>query len=350
MRKSLILLSITAILTACENKKTSSEASVEENQTEQNVLNQENSEEDSTIENIEESPTALVQNADESYQFRFNLKKGETYPFQLKINQNQSMSAGGQKMNVTSSRSVDFDYLVEEVKGNQFTLKATFKGFGESFKSPTGESMSFHTSQAKPSNPDVASSWSIYKAISGQSFQMDVNNQGKVLAVKGLDKVRSNAMNQLKNQFNQEEQTYIQGLLDVSLSNDAIQSQFEESLNIFPDKSLKIGEKWEDKQNISEGPVKGHNTVTRTFEGIKDGKATIKVNGIQKVSGKETHEGITAVMQNDATITGSIDLDLTSGWLSKVNVTKKETMSTTYQQGEHKETESGTQTTVTTVN
>lgn len=294
--------------------------------------------------------SALHKNEDESYTFRYNLKKGETYPFLLKINQNQSMSAAGQSMNLSSSRTVDFDYFVEEAAGNKFKLKATFKGFSESFKSPTGETLSYNTASAKPSDKDVAQSWTIYKAITGQSFTMDVDNKGKVLSVNGLEKIVSNALAKLKNDFTTEEQNQIRDLLKVSLSSESIKSQFEESLNIFPDKDLKIGEKWDDTQNISEGPVKGQNKVTRTLKEIKDGKAKITVDGIQDVSGNDTQNGISAVMKNHATLNGYVDLDMETGWIKKVSITKKETINTTYQQGDQKQTESGTQTIITTVN
>ena len=42
-------------------------------------------------------------------------------------------------------------------------------------------------------------------------------------------------------------------------------------MNIFPERNLKIGEKWEDVQNINEGPVTGKNTVTRTLKELKMG-------------------------------------------------------------------------------
>src|SRR5690606_33978143 len=113
---------------------------------------------------------------------------------------------------------------------------------------------------------------------------------------------------------------------------------------------MKIGEQWSDSQNISEGPIKGTNKVTRTFKELKDGKATITVSGTQNVSGTETQQGITMNMKNNATLNGFIDLDMETGWIKKVSITKKETINTTYQQGEQKETESGTSTTITTVN
>ncbi len=294
--------------------------------------------------------SALHKNEDESYTFRYNLKKGETYPFLLKISQNQSMSAAGQSMNLSSSRTVDFDYFVDDVGENKFRLKATFKGFSESFKSPTGETISYNTASAKPSDKDVAQSWTIYKSITGQSFMMEMDNKGKVLSVNGLDKVVSNSLAKLKNDFTAEEQNQIKELLKVSLSSESIKSQFEESLNIFPDKNLKIGEKWDDTQNISEGPVKGQNKVTRTLKEITGDKAKITVNGVQDVNGNDTQNGVSAIMKNHATLDGYVDLDVETGWIKKVNITKKETINTTYQQGDQKQTETGTQTIITTVN
>src|SRR5690606_38138990 len=120
--------------------------------------------------------------------------------------------------------------------------------------------------------------------------------------------------------------------LNAYLSDEAIKIQFEESLNIFPDKNLKVGESWEESQNISEGPIKGINKVTRTFQELNNGIAKIKVNGSQEVSGNESRNGVTANMKNHATINGYIDLDMKSGWVKKMNITKKETASTTFRQ------------------
>ena len=352
MKKFLITASVLLVIFSCKEKN-ESVAGTNENGENVVVNDKGDTVADSiqTAENILPADnSALHQNEDESYTFRYNLVKGETYPFKLKISQNQSMSVNGQSMNLSSSRTVDFDYFVEEANAGKFKLKATFKGFSETAKGPQGETMAYDTNSAKPSDKDVAQSWTIYKAITGQSFTMDVDNKGKVMSVSGLDKVVSNALTKIKSDFTAEEQTQIRDLLKTSLSSESIKAQFEESLNIFPDKNLKIGEKWDDTQNISEGPVKGQNTVTRTLKEIKDGKAKITVNGVQNVSGTDSQNGISAVMKNHATLDGYVDLDVATGWIKKVSITKKESINTTYQQGDQKQTESGTQTITTTVN
>src|SRR5690625_6677490 len=154
---------------------------------------------------------------------------------------------------------------------------------------------------------------------------MEVNNRGKVISVKGLDKVRSNAFEKIKSDFTAEEQNYVKDLLENSLSVDAIKVQFEESMNIFPERNLKIGEKWEDVQNINEGPVTGKNTITRTFEGIKDGVARVKVDGVMNVGGSETKQDLTMTMKNNSTIDGTIDVDIETGWLNKVHRSEEHT-------------------------
>lgn len=359
MKKSLIILSVFALMTACKDK--SNNTITNKDGTEQVQIDEDGNEialsdntsdgESINSEVSENSDTSLQKNEDDTYSFRFNLKKGETYPFRLKVEQKQAMAVNGEKLNITSNRTVDFDYFVEEVNDRKFKLKATFLNFGEYFVAITGEVLAFDTAKPKPSEEDVARSWMVYKSITGQSFNMEVNDKGKVLSVTGLEKVRTNALANLKsNGFSTQDLEFIKQMFEATLGNEAIIAQFEESLNIFPDRGLKIGEKWEDSQNISDGPVKGKNTVTRTFEGIKDGKATIRVNGTQNVGGSQTHNEIKMTTKNDATITGTVDIDLESGWLKKVSITKKEDMNTTYQQGDQKESEIGTQTIITTVN
>lgn len=351
MRKSLIILSVFIAFASCKNKE---QNVVGTNENGEQLVIDENGDTIS-VENTNPAITppedAALQKAENgSYTFRYSLKKGETYPFSLKISATQSLSDGKQSQKLTNNRTTEVSYFVEDVIDNKFKLKATFKAFSEDFTSPEGQKLSYSTNSGQPSDKDVAQSWKIYKAITGESFQMEVDNKGKVLKVTGLDKVTSSVQSKLKNDFTAEEQKMIGELLKGTLNSEFIKMQFEETLNIFPDKSMKIGEEWEDSQNISEGPIKGTNKVTRTFKSINGNVATITVNGTQNVSGKETQEGLTMSMTNNATLTGTIDLDLGSGWIKKVNLTKNETVKQTMEGQGQKQTMTQTSTTKTTVN
>lgn len=351
MNKSLIVLAAFALLVSCKKEN---EKVVGTNENGEKLVINESGDTvvlaNDSIAVIPPDKSALQKAEDGTYTFRYNLKKGETYPFSLRINMNQSLSDGKQSQKMTSSRTTDVSYFVEDVVDNKFKLKATFKAFTEEATSPEGEKLAYNTGSAQPADKDIAQSWKIYKAITGESFQMEVDNKGKVLNVTGLDKVTSSVQSKLKNDFSAEEQKMIAELLKGTLNQESIKMQFEETLNIFPDKSMKIGENWEDAQNISEGPIKGTNKVTRTFKSITGNVATIAVNGVQNVNGKETQQGVTMSMSNNATLTGSIDLDLSSGWIKKVNLTKNETVKQTMEGQGQKQTMTQTSTTKTSVN
>lgn len=350
MKKSLLILSAFIVLISCKDKEKNV---VGTNENGEELVVDKNGDTITIKDNITTIPTeeaALQKAEDGSYTFRYNLKKGETYPFSLKISTTQSLTDGTQSEKLSSNRTTEVSYFVEDVVDNKFKLKATFKSFSEDFTSPKGEKLSYSTSSAQPADKDIAQSWKIYKAITGETFQMEVDNKGKVLKVTGLDNVTSAVQAKLKNDFTAEEQKMIGELLKGTLNSEFIKMQFEETLNIFPDKSMKIGEQWEDSQNISEGPIKGTNKVTRTFKSINGNVATITVNGVQNVNGKETQQGITMSMSNNATLTGSVDLDLASGWIQKVNLTKSETVKQTMEGQGQKQTMTQTSTTKTTVN
>lgn len=356
MKKFAIALLSVLIFTACKTKENevkdeNNQLKTENSVTEASGDKADESDQSNAVEVEEEQLPSIHQAEDGSYTFRYNLKKGVNYPFVLVINQNQKMNAMGQNIDLTASRTVVFDYLVEDVVKNQFKIKATFKKFAESSKTPEG-TLSYDTNNPKPSDKDVAQSWSVYKAITGESFDMVMNNKGKIVSVNGLDKVVDSAMKKLAGDFGLDEQKQIKMILQNSLSNESIIAQFEESMNIFPDKPMKIGEKWEDSQKINEGPVKGENKVTRTFKEIKDGKATISISGVQDMSGADTEQntGITASMKSHATLDGYVDLDYDTGWIKKAKITKSEKITTVYSKDDKKETESSTQTVVTTVN
>lgn len=348
MKKTLIIIVAFTFLAACKKENEKNTESPESGQSPASVGNESPAGDSLAMEMPSE--TSLQKADDGSYTFRYNLKKGETYPFLLKVNMTQSLSDGTQTQKMTSSRTTEVSYFVEEAVDNKFKLKATFKSFSEEYTSPQGEKLAYSTNSAKPADEDIAQSWKIYKAITGESYEIEVDHKGKVLKVAGLDKVNSAVQSKLKNDFSQEEQKLLGELLKGTLNQEFIKMQFEETLNIFPDKPMKIGEQWEDSQNISEGPVKGTNKVTRTFKSIDGNTATITVDGVQNVNGKETREGISMSMSNNATLSGSIDIDPASGWIKKVNLTKSETVKETMEGQGQKQTLTQTSTTKTTVN
>lgn len=294
--------------------------------------------------------TAISKTENGAYSFYFNLQKGAHYPFIFHSNDEQKVTSGPESAKMISTRGREFDYYVVDTINQSFVLRATFKRYTESSTGPDGITLSYDTSKKRPTDPDVAANWLVYSAVVGEFFEMTLDKKGRVKKVTGLDKVRTNVKNKLKNDFTPEELSELDQILTASLSNEMIKSQFEENLNFLPDKDMKLGEKWEDSQNISEGPIKGTGTLSRTFEKLENNTATITVNGTQNVSGTQTEGDMSAEMKSKSTLKGKVELDTETGWVRKFNLTKNEETTTTLRQGSESLVETGSMKSITTVN
>lgn len=293
---------------------------------------------------------AIEKGADEKYSYKYNLEIGKTYPMTLSIKNTQAASDGKQSQKMTSESKKEIDYTVKDFKNGVYTLEVKSKQYSEKMTDPTGKSISYDTKSAKPANKDIAVSWSIYKAMTGKTYTMKVDQKGKVVSVDGLDAVKSSILNTVKGQVNAEEFKVFTQIIDNSLNKEAISSQFEETMNVFPNKTLALKESWSDSQKIDKGPMKGNISMKRTLASVEPNHTTITVAGSQSLKGNDTQQGVKMSANSNANVDGKILIDTKSGWINKVSLTKKETLKRTVEAQGQSQTMTETSTTVTTVN
>ncbi|WP_286486397.1 DUF6263 family protein [Empedobacter falsenii] len=293
---------------------------------------------------------AITKGADDKYAYKYNLEVGKTYPMTLGIKTTHTASDGKQSQKMSSESKKQIDYTVKDFKDGVYTLEVKSKQYSEKMTDPSGKSISYDTNAAKPANKDIAVSWSIYKAMTGKTYTMKVDQKGKVVSVDGLEGIKTSILNSVKKQVSAEEFKFFTQIIDNSLNKQAISSQFEETMNIFPNKTLALKESWSDSQKIDQGPMKGNISMKRTLASVEPANTTITVNGTQSLKGNESQQGVTMSANSSANVDGKILLDTKSGWINKVNLTKKETLKRTVEAQGQKQTMTESVTTVTTVN
>src|SRR5690606_6838577 len=146
-KKILIVLATFSLFTNCKKEETPT--GINGNGENSMIQKKDSLQNNDTILTDAPQNLSLQKTEDGSYTFRYNLKKGETYPFLLKVNMVQSMSDGNQTQKMTSSRTTEMSYFVEDAANNKFKLKATFKSFSEDFTSPEGEKLAYSTQSAQ---------------------------------------------------------------------------------------------------------------------------------------------------------------------------------------------------------
>ncbi len=302
---------------------------------------------------------ALSKNEDDTYNFKYKLTKGKTYPMNLTVITTRNVSDGNQSMKLSNESKKKIDYTVQDFKDGVYTLKVTFKQYSEKLTDPSNKVFSFNTDAAKPKDQMTAMSWQVYKSIIGKSYTLKMNEKGKVISVEGLTTIRTGIENSLKSTLSADDQKGLSEMLKMSLSEDAIKSQFEETMNIYPEKNLKVKESWSDENSVNEGPLKGSSKVTRTLESVDDNATKIVVKGSQNVGGTQNEkvttpdnkEGTVKMSMNDnSTINGDIYLETESGWIKKINLTQKKTVKETMEMSGQKQTRTENTTVQTLVN
>lgn len=294
--------------------------------------------------------TAIQKNEDDTFDFRYNLEKGKTYPMTLTVKGTHSASDGKETVKMTNENKKTIEYHVKDFSNGIYTLEVKSKHYSEKMTDQTGKTIAYDTNGPKPADKDVAFPWSIYKAMIGKTYTLKIDQKGKVVAVEGLDKIRQQIEASVKNGLSAEEQKFVSEMLKASLSKEVISGQFEETMNIYPDKKLKLNETWSDKQNLNQGGMKGNSDLTRTLANVDSKNTKITVKGNQKLNGSDSQQGMSMSANANADVTGTILIDTQSGWINNVNLTKKESMKRTIEMNGQKQTMTENVTTTTTVN
>lgn len=276
-----------------------------------------------------EEDVAFKKNADGLYDFNFNLKKGEKYPFKIVTTAHNIQSDGKQSMTVNQESTTEIEYTVKDITAEGFVMDVAYKRFAEKM-SDGKQSIGFDTNAAEPKDEAAKQRWKFNKAIVGNSFKMTVDKQGKVQDVSNLFKVREKVKTQMKADLKKEQLEALDQFLQAALSEDAMISMFEESIAYYPKKAVKKGDTW--NKTESEGNAKSN--VTYTFDGINNGLATIQIKGSSSGSDSQTDpngSGVKIFRSLEGNVTGTVNIDEQTGWIKNATMNKDETMRMTQQ-------------------
>ncbi|SZD72999.1 Uncharacterised protein [Candidatus Ornithobacterium hominis] len=293
-----------------------------------------------------EKKTAFQKNEDGTYSFQFNLEKGQTYPFKVSTNTTSTQSDGKNSQQISQISTNELSYEVIEEKLQSYVLKVTFKRFQEK-SSMQGESIGFDTNAGKPTNEMAAQQYEFFKTIVGNSYTMEISKNGKVLDIDGLAPIREKVKSKLAKGLSEEEKKGLDQMLQVSLSKQAMEAMFLESIGYYPTKSVKIGESWE--MNNSTDNAKAQ--MKYTLKNVADDQVDIQISGSS--SGRDSNtleQGVKISRSIEGNVTGTAKIDARSGWLNQATIEKKEVLKITQEYQGQKQNMSSTTKSTTKVN
>jgi len=249
----------------------------------------------------------------DTHTLKYKLETGKTYKQNMVTVMNMKMNSMGQDINMEMTSEMNINYYVTGQNNDVFDLRITFQKIKSSMSAP----MPFTVDSDSPENSTDKSLGETFKSLTEIPVDIQLSSTGKVVSVKGADKL-AEKFNELSNeQFKQ--------IFDQQFSEKALQMTFERLSSFFPEKPVAIGDSWDVTMNLNTNGIDIISKQKLTLKEVKDNIATLDVTGTL-----ETPEGgaVLQIREMDATVsmkgeqTGTVKMDLKTGWVVNSEMTQ----------------------------
>jgi hypothetical protein len=234
----------------------------------------------------------------EGVDLKLNFKPGDKFLYSTKIDQ---------KISYTESMSMNQSMLMEMVyayagedSGNK-KLSITYDHIIMNMTSPMGNT-TFDSRSPKNGESDM----NMMSNLIGKSFSISVAPNGDIVKVEGL----GDLINSLTDSVDKTANTEVAS----QFSDTAVKLMMQNSFDIYPGKTVKVGETWSKKSQMGFSGIKVNVENTYTLKSVTGNKATIAVTSVMILP--KTNMGASAggmEMEMNGKQDGTMDVDISSG-------------------------------------
>jgi Family of unknown function (DUF6263) len=229
---------------------------------------------------------------------KFNLAKGRSYIYT--INVDSKTEAQGQ----TASNLIRFEYIMnvaDEVNGIK-TLKVTYKRIAMKIemanrKIEVDTNIPF-TDSVSEQNPMSMMS-AMFAAMKDKSFEMKVDSTGSIVEVNGIRELMTSMIRDMH--LPESRTQMLEQMFSAQFNDESIKQNFSQAFNIYPGKTVKVGDKWDKTVNMNMGPMKLESKTNFTVKEIN--AKTVKLESVSN----------TSINGSKGTQTGTFEIDRGTG-------------------------------------
>ena len=284
----------------------------------------EDTETDEPVAVVSENEAAEDKTA-EKIDLRLNLKKGQKFGMKLTVGQKISQTVDGQEQKI--NQNVIFGTISEvlAVDSGIIALKATYSHIQTKMDGPMG--LIEYDSTKPPVDPNTLDPQgkmmtAMWSAMAGQSFIMDLTPTGEIIGVKDFDKMWERMMEEMAGDDPQMGQA-MKDMMKKLVSEDALKQSGGDMMMRFLDEPVAIGDMWYDMVSLDLGfPI--DIDAAYILKNRKDGIAFIDVVSKMDMGDKDSKlieiEGMKMNMQLSGTLTGTSEIDETTGWILRSKI------------------------------
>jgi hypothetical protein len=205
---------------------------------------------------------------------KFNLEKGKGYDYDMVWDMNQKMMGKETKISIGAVYSIKVDEDKDHVK----SMTSIYRSFrmnmdvmGMKIDVDT-DKPALAEGEDAPGGMPIAMMNKVFSGIVGKSFNMKVDEEGKVLEVTGFREMLQGLADSL-GLDEQKRQTMMSSLND-QFNEQTVKDQFGQIFTIFPNKEIKVGDSW-DKSFVTGGKMAAKYNTTYTVKEIEGDHVTL---------------------------------------------------------------------------
>lgn len=239
-----------------------------------------------------------------------NLKTGETYSQIYISNTTITQTIYGMEQVIKMDITGGMDFHVNENLGESYLMSASYSSLIMKMNTPMGEMLFSSESEGV----DVFST--LIKTMIGKEFTLEMSRDGTISRIENLDNIFKGMFESFP-QMSEPQKQQILTQLRQAYGEKSFKGNIEMITAIFPNKEVKVGEKWENSVKLESG-MSGF--MNNTFTLIDVNSDAIIIEGTSQIStedkdayvdvnGMPTRYNLTGKMQS------SYKLDPESNWV-----------------------------------
>ncbi len=247
-----------------------------------------------------------------------NLAQGKEYRQNSEMKMTMTQSFGGQTMNIVATIKGGMKYLVKGVTPTAYDIDVLYESMAMEMQMPQA-TMKF--SSENPDGEDIFSQ--VLASMINKPFQIQLSKSGKVISVKNIGSLFATAFDKFPN-LTEQQKAQIKDQLEQSYGEKAFASAMEMMFAIYPDKPVKIGEKWTVQSKLKSSVSAN---MSSTYQYVEEGADFRKIHGDSKITAEENGEyinsnGMDMKFNMNGTMISDIKVDKKTGWVLEAKITQ----------------------------
>jgi hypothetical protein len=256
--------------------------------------------------------------ASDARMLKFNLEKGKSYDFEMVMDMDQEVMNQTNKIGITAAYVIN----VADDNGTLKTLDIAYKDFKMNMN-VMGQEIIIDASKKPDSAAGTSADnpmqmmTSAFSGIIGKKFTMKVTEAGKIEEVTGFEEMLRSMLENMA--VNEEMKNSMSASLKNQFNGDKIKETFAPMFSVYPNKEVKVGDKWSNTYDLSSQAVQCKSEyVVKSFQGDN---IVIDVTSQIEPHGKTDNPALSE-MKMSGTQSGLMTLNSKSGLVVDAELTQ----------------------------